>query len=440
MEWKGYQMKFNPIFAKASQSTLKISTGRQTDAAAKLKRNHNNIIKVITLAMLSAAFVHTADVAQGIKQVNQVQPKDATTTTHNGMNIFQAIQRNNFDALKHLIEVDRVDVNATTQDGATPIFIAISYGMRLNMIKLLVEHGANVNYINEQQMTPLLQAASPGFASNTAIVTYLVEHGADVNYQRQDGITALMKASDVDKVACLVEYGAHINHEAQDGSTPLIKLAYYGFNQVTYLVKRGADVNHKTKNGITALMRAVENNQLETSIYLIEHGADVNAADNNGNTVLMKAVAAHNKWLPIIKMLVDSGAHVNAANTYGQTALMLIAQNYVLFSSNEKNNIEIAKYLVEHGAQINATDNYGQTALMYSVVPSISKYLIEHGADINHKSNNGQTALEKAELELHNLQIVNLLRQKQTEKNFNQAAAQTQPINTATLKIKRVLS
>jgi ankyrin repeat protein len=61
----------------------------------------------------------------------------------------------------------------------------------LEMVKLLVEHGADVNQKNFRGATALMGAA---VGKDPAVVKYLIEKGADVKARDQDGNTALMAA------------------------------------------------------------------------------------------------------------------------------------------------------------------------------------------------------------------------------------------------------
>ena len=55
-------------------------------------------------------------------------------------------------------------------------------------MKTLLEHGANVNGLNEQEGTPLFLAV---FEGNAQIVKLLLESGADPNLKTKDGTTPL---------------------------------------------------------------------------------------------------------------------------------------------------------------------------------------------------------------------------------------------------------
>lgn len=60
------------------------------------------------------------------------------------------------------------------------------------MVKILVENGADVNFLTETKSSPLRAACYLGHLN---IVEYLVEHGANVNITNIYNSTCLMIAS-----------------------------------------------------------------------------------------------------------------------------------------------------------------------------------------------------------------------------------------------------
>lgn len=83
------------------------------------------------------------------------------------------------------------NVNARTVNGKTALQKAVEKN-RLNVVNLLIRHGANVNTVyNSENRTALHLAARNGFDK---IVETLIGHGALINYQNKFGRTALLKA------------------------------------------------------------------------------------------------------------------------------------------------------------------------------------------------------------------------------------------------------
>ncbi|XP_014767550.1 ankyrin repeat domain-containing protein 39 [Octopus bimaculoides] len=94
--------------------------------------------------------------------------------------------------------------NATDTSGYTPLHYASRSG-HLEICKLLVEHGANVNCTTASGLaTPLHRAAYSGHSS---VVKFLLDKGADPFKCDADGRTALHKAavkSDADIISLLL--------------------------------------------------------------------------------------------------------------------------------------------------------------------------------------------------------------------------------------------
>jgi len=68
-------------------------------------------------------------------------------------------------------------VDSTDKLGATPLHFASLKGY-LDMVKLLIEHNANVNHLNNMKRTPLHRAA---FHGHIDVIKVLLKAKADVN-------------------------------------------------------------------------------------------------------------------------------------------------------------------------------------------------------------------------------------------------------------------
>jgi hypothetical protein len=127
-----------------------------------------------------------------------------------------ACRKYQLDIIKDLIEKG-ADVNARTNYIDTPLMNASFYG-HLEIVKYLVEHGANVNIRGWDYETPLMQTcdSSPENKSIVDIIKYLVENGADVNAINFNGQSVLYKAIKIKNpfiIKYLVEQGADINNK-----------------------------------------------------------------------------------------------------------------------------------------------------------------------------------------------------------------------------------
>jgi ankyrin repeat protein len=77
--------------------------------------------------------------------------------------------------------------------GRTALMVACAYWCGMDMVKLLVQYGADVNVQSLDGTTSLMLAAS---SEKLDVVIYLLEHGADANKKNAAGKTALNFATD----------------------------------------------------------------------------------------------------------------------------------------------------------------------------------------------------------------------------------------------------
>ena len=127
-----------------------------------------------------------------------------------------------------------------TDRGATALWWACQEG-HIDVAKLLVRHGANVNFFDEHGFSPLHQSVGenhPGLAS------FLLESGADVNAQvRADGnCTALHTAASYGRRECarvLLLHGADPNlKHAETRETAADMARAGGYDDLAEMISR----------------------------------------------------------------------------------------------------------------------------------------------------------------------------------------------------------
>jgi ankyrin repeat protein len=195
-------------------------------------------------------------------------------------------------------------------DGDEPLlFRALSNDMNSEIIKLLIEYGADASYVSEEQETAL-QIACRRHEYNVDTLSLLIEHGCPINVQKSEcGNSALGNAALADlpseTLSYLIKQGADIHAADSKGNTPLMRLcsnAICSSDSVALFIEAGADLAHKNHDGNTALgilcSGSGDENMLEV---LVEHGMDVNAVEN-GLTYPMMAVLNRN-WAALDKLL-----------------------------------------------------------------------------------------------------------------------------------------
>ena len=207
--------------------------------------------------------------------------------------VFIAISENNLDKVKTYFEeggdIHEIEDTSMADTRCNPLHYAVLH-LRLEIVKYLVENGADVNKTHSRNGYAPLHFAAKSSNRNIAlrIVTYLVEKGARVNIKaglQLNGPTPLDFASSMnslDIVKYLVEIGKagvtdrSLRHASQYDSLRLVK----------YLVNKGGNVNAKNDDGETLLHYACEWSSLEIVKYLVKKGADVNSKNNENQTPL----------------------------------------------------------------------------------------------------------------------------------------------------------
>ena len=215
------------------------------------------------------------------------------------------------DAVKFLLE-HGANPNARNAAGATALMWAIP---DLAKVKQLVAAGADVNARSTNLLrTPLLIAAS--YPGSVEVLRLLVDHGADIHAKDRNGVHALGRATlsaDVDVVRFLVEHGCDPNEPGYGGN---VRYARQYLPTLEYLLSKGAKVE---KDALAAAAHWQDPKLIERWIEL---GADVNARTGPyRRSALMTAVASEQAGAATVKLLLEKGADPNAEDLDGERPL-----------------------------------------------------------------------------------------------------------------------
>jgi ankyrin repeat protein len=228
----------------------------------------------------------------------------------------------------------------TPNGGMTPLLFAVRDG-NAEMVKLLLDRGANVNAADDYHRGPLFAAIDLRNFNHDKyddlptdgrepleLIKTLIAKGANVNQQ-----------ADTVPVHGLMQFdGSWVNF---DGQTPFIRAALSGDIEVMrLLVAAGADPNIKTAQGTTSLMAAAginwipgqtyshpESDYFEAVKLCLSHNAEVNAKNSLGLTAMHGA--ANRGWESVIQILADHGAQLDPKDNQGRTP-MVYAQGIFL--------------------------------------------------------------------------------------------------------------
>lgn len=249
-------------------------------------------------------------------------PQQVPSQAENDIALIAAVRNHNYDAVRVLL--DR-GANPNVRIAGGSAFSQAVVSSNINMINLLLEHGADVNAGGPQGRTLLVTAVMGG---NVGVLNALLgAPGINVNARDASGKTALFFAVEWGNVAavrrlCGIE-GIDVNLGYENGTTVLMVAVRSGNIQIAsaLLGARGINVNlHENGRGATALMLAAYWGRSEmVSLLLGVPGIEKNAIDRDGNTALI--VAAMRDHSAAVNQLLKYGADTTIRNSQGETAL-----------------------------------------------------------------------------------------------------------------------
>ncbi|XP_041377464.1 E3 ubiquitin-protein ligase MIB2-like [Gigantopelta aegis] len=293
--------------------------------------------------------------------------------------------------VKLLIE-KKSDINATDDDGDTPLIVATGK-QQTEVAEYLVRAGAQLDLKNDKGRTAIHNAAYTG---QTTLIHALIGRGCDVNVMDESGDTPLHDAIAEDHTAAaeriLTSPKVDLTKTNERGFNPLHWSAFHGrAGIVEKILQRNKSIIDSTKeDGFTALHLAAINDHTDVARVLIKQGASVNSKANNGSTPLH--VACGECYIEPIQVLISAGANVNASDNDGDTPLhltMMQNQTTDMFKAligeqgqSTDKRAQIATYLLQHGADKEAENHAGLTPVEICTEEKL-KSLVQNFAQIN---------------------------------------------------------
>eukprot|EP00808_Paulinella_micropora_P023532 g54874.t1 len=251
------------------------------------------------------------------------------------------------------------------EKGAHRILVQAAALNLFPVTQALLEKGANVNYVDPVTgLSALLVSVKSKRPDTFKYLRLLVEHGADLDHQDKRGFTALMEGASLDlPEVCrfLLEKGASVFVENQRGETALqIALQKPSHRCIPILMAASSNLNpgvlllHAAQNGSLDEIKSIvatkeqqpgdlsphsehkaegersrkkaevineaEPKQKEDVASTLSCPVDINYADRNGRTALI--VAARAGHLSCLKLLLELRADVDHKDKDGVTALV----------------------------------------------------------------------------------------------------------------------
>jgi ankyrin repeat protein len=242
-------------------------------------------LTALVLAAREGAVGSVAALADANANLNQTSGDGSTA-------MLVAIQNGHYDVASYLLN-HGADPNLSNEKGWNPLYLAIKHrnletgtipvpnaDQAMDFIKMLLEKGANPNlrlranteirngqratWLNEAGATPFLRAALCG---DIEVMRLLMQYGADPKIPTEDHTTPLMAAAGVGYT------DGFIHDRSEQETVEAMKL----------IVELGANINDANDAGLTALHGAAHKASLAEIDFLVAHGADLAAKDKGGS-------------------------------------------------------------------------------------------------------------------------------------------------------------
>ncbi len=279
------------------------------------------------------------------------------------------------------------DLNSKDKNGIPALVIATYLG-RTEIVKLLLDGGANVNdrisggwdgftkYVDrvkagkeDPQLT--IDKFIPDMTVRTNDLPYLIG-------DQEEELNAIMVASYMgyeEIVNLLLEKKADLGANSKKGWSPLIFAATRNYPRIVEsLIRAGAGIDHRDKKMNTALFYAVLAGNNAVVKVLLSNGASTDDKMFSPVKYSPLQLAAYLRNFEVVQDLVAAGADVNFMGMHMKNAFVFAVEN---------GDYQIAKFLLERGCDINTNGITGPSPLKIAKMKGykdIEQLLIEHNA------------------------------------------------------------
>lgn len=241
-----------------------------------------------------------------------------------------ATRFNNVDTMRALLALG-ANVRIANDKGSSPLYWAVRYGYT-DMTRLLIDEGkANVSHRRLLGlMEPIVLAAALG---RTDILRQLLEAGANVHTRITRGLTALHHAAVEGHAECarlLLQHGANVNAVDSARNTPLLHAVRRRcIATVRVLVTSGADMECSNRHGDTMWDYAVVAKDYVFMRRLLTVYRRANGMMRRPLSFPISKtplhVAASIGDIECLRLLMRLDANVQARDQYGNSVFHLVA-------------------------------------------------------------------------------------------------------------------
>ena len=321
---------------------------------------------------------------------------DAAVGRNGDTPLNDACRRGNIEFVRFLLSKGVQPMTASSKKPHFPLILAVARQANLELVKLLVEAGAEVNMPNLKGITPLHRASKK---NSIDVAEYLIQQGADVNIEsfpfgremketKWPG-TPLCHAATPEMIRLLMHHGAKLTWNEQAAGPLCTAVEAKKLDNVKCLISEfNADPNEGIGSSCSPLWAAVINATKSPSIAsdpsLKESQSD--STPPSPSTASEKSELPMVREFEMIQFLVESGADVNQCNPKKNTPLVFIIS---CFDKSEfaGRDLSWSEQQVETAAS--------QMEFRHANLEWLTDKFIELGAEVNKPGLSGTTPLQQ---------------------------------------------
>ncbi|XP_029443072.1 serine/threonine-protein phosphatase 6 regulatory ankyrin repeat subunit A-like [Rhinatrema bivittatum] len=294
-----------------------------------------------------------------------------------------------------LLKVSHKDARLSqNKDGCIPLFLAVESG-NIGICKELLAAQAEAQLRSQRKKYGDMVLHASCRKRDPELVKILVDHGAIVDFQNEEGQTALhIVAWEGDDVLLKFFYQCKANPNIADklDRSPLHICAERGHTHImeTLTEKFHSNVLARTKDGSTLMHIASQCGHPDTALAFLKKGVPLHMPNKAGAVCLH--AAAKRGHAAVVKALLQKGAQVDARTKDNYTALHVAAQNCKPL---------VVQTLLGFGAQVQLKGGQAQETPLHIAAriqegEKVAEMLLKSGADVNMEQENGETAMHIA--------------------------------------------
>ena len=226
--------------------------------------------------------------------------------------LLEAAARNDIDEVRRLLTLN-VTPDSTNDDGLTALHQCCIDDSE-EMMKVLVEFGADVNAADSEQWTPLHAAATCG---HLHLVKFLIDNGANLLAVNGDGNMPYDICEDETTLSYIENEMARRGVTQELIDTTRAKTENIMLSDLMKLAQVHGDLEYRDGQGATPLHIAAANGYLSVLEFLLDHHCSTEVFDSDRWQPLHAAAC----WghLEAVEVLSQNGADISAVTRSGET-------------------------------------------------------------------------------------------------------------------------